>query len=559
MKAAVENVPDSAISGDLPVKTDCLPFTQVPHSTRLFTDFLAYTSSVRRFYPRSPRFSDWFQDETPNQRYDQARRLRVANLLERQNRSWNASPKTLENIERFRAGASAVVTGQQVGLLGGPLFALFKALTAVKLANEASARAIDAVPIFWLATEDHDLAEVNHTAMPTPDGQLETLVSSARGIDDAPVAAIQFGSDIDPLVEAAVALLGSSPVAEWLRESYRQGETLGSGFARLFARIFADWGLILLDGSDAELDQMAEPLYRTAVEQAAAIDDALLNRGRELESAGYHQQVKVTPSSTLLFMFRDGARTVVQRRVNGDSSVDFVIGDERITRDQLLRRISDRPQDFSPNVLLRPVVQDYLLPTLAYTGGAAEVAYFAQAAVVYEALLGHVTPVLPRFSATLVDAKAQRLLDKYDLSLRDIFQGPDALRHELASRTLPADLQAAFDKAFGALEQCVDAIRGSLARLDSTLVDAANRAGSKMQYQLEHLRSSAARAELRQSEVLERHATFLNNVLFPNKALQEREIAGIYFLARFGSELLKLLYDNIHTDCLDHQIISLSA
>jgi uncharacterized protein YllA (UPF0747 family) len=124
---------------------------------------------------------------------------------------------------------------------------------------------------------------------------------------------------------------------------------------------------------------------------------------------------------------------------------------------------------------------------------------------------------------------------------------------------LPPDLQSAFDKAFAALEQCVEAIRGSLARLDSTLVDAANRAGSKMQYQLEHLRSSAARAELRQSEVLERHATFLSNMLYPNKALQEREIAGIYFVARFGAELLQLLYDSIHADCLDHQVISVSA
>jgi bacillithiol biosynthesis cysteine-adding enzyme BshC len=559
MKAAVENGYDAAISGELPVKTDCLPFTQIPHSTRLFTDFLAYTPAARNFYPRSPRFSEWFQDETPNQRYDRARRDRMATILERQNQNWNASNRTLDNIQRFRASASAVLTGQQVGLFGGPLFGIFKALTAVKLAEEASAGGVDSVPIFWLATEDHDLAEVNHTAMPASDGQLEALVSSAHGVEDAPVGSIQFGPDVEALVEAATSLLGTSEVAGWLRESYRTGETLGSAFARLFARLFADWGVILLDGSDPELDQIAEPIYRAAVERAADIDDGLLSRGRELESAGYHQQVKVTPSSTLLFTFRNGARTVIHRRVNGDSSTDFVIGDERITKDELLRRISSNPEDFSPNVLLRPVVQDYLFPTLAYTGGAAEVAYFSQVAVVYQAILGHVTPIVPRFSATLVDPKAQRLLDKYSLAVPDVFQGPEALKQELASRTLPADLQAAFDKAFAALDQCVEAIRGSLARVDNTLVDAANRAGGKMQYQLEHLRSSAARAELRQSEVLERHATFLSNLLFPNKTLQEREIAGIYFVARFGPELLKLLYEHIHSDCLDHQLISLSA
>lgn len=559
MKIAVEDSYDSARPGELPVKTECLPFTQIPHTTRLFTDWLSSSSSTHHFYPRSPRFSEWFQDETPSLRYDSARRSRVADILERQNGNWNASGKTLGNVARFRAGASAVLTGQQVGLFGGPLFAIFKALTAVRLAEEASASGGDSVPIFWLATEDHDLAEVNHTAMPTNEGQLETLVSSAHGAPDAPVGTIPLGNDIAALVEAASTLLGPGQVADWLRQSYRPGETLGSAFALLFAKLFADWGVILVDGSDPELDAIAEPIYRAAVEHAAEIDDALLSRGRDLETAGYHQQVKVTPSSTLLFNFQDGARTVIHRRVNGDASTDFLVGDQKITQSELLRRISAAPDQFSPNVLLRPVVQDYLFPTLAYTGGAAEVAYFAQAAVVYEKLLGHVTPIVPRFSATLVDAKAQRLLEKYNLSALDVFQGPESLKQQLASRSLPADLQSAFDKANTALEACVDAIRGSLARLDTTLVDAANRAGAKMQYQLDHLRSSAARAELRQSEVLERHATFLSSVLYPNKTLQEREVAGIYFVARYGPDLLRQLYATIHSDCLDHQIVFLSA
>ncbi len=541
------------------MRTECLPFSRIPHTTRLFNDFLSYAPPVRHFYPRSPRFSEWFKNENPNARYDHKRRERVSDILERQNRNWGASAKTLANIARFRAGACAVVTGQQVGFLGGPLFSAFKALTAIKLADEATAGGVDCVPIFWLATEDHDLAEVSHTAMPNPDGMLETLVSSAHGLPDAPVGTVKFGQDVTALIEAAATLLGPSELTDALHQCYRPGETFGTAFAKLFTELFADWGVILLDGLDPELDRIAEPIYRGAIELAVQIDDALLNRGRELEALGYHQQVKVTPSSTLLFTFRDGARTVIHRRINGDSQAEFVIEDERVPQPEMLRRIAERPQDFSPNVLLRPVVQDYLLPTLAYTGGAAEVAYFAQAAVVYQSLLGHVTPVLPRFSATLVDAKAQRLLEKYRLHLTDLFQGPDSLRQELASRTLPADLQAAFDKANRSLEECLDAIRGSLERLDSTLVEAANRAASKMQYQLEHLRASAARAELRQSEVLERHATFLSNVLYPNKSLQEREIAGIYFLARHGLDLLKQLYGIVHTDCLDHQIVSLSA
>src|SRR5690349_5156958 len=150
------------MSGELPVKSQCLPFSQIPHTTKLFADFLAYSPKVQPFYPRSPHFAEWVKEEARGLKYDSARRERVATLLERQNTAWGASLKTKENISRLRTGASVVVTGQQVGLFGGPLFSIFKALTAVKLANEATAAGVDAVPVFWLATSDHDLAEINH-------------------------------------------------------------------------------------------------------------------------------------------------------------------------------------------------------------------------------------------------------------------------------------------------------------------------------------------------------------------------------------------------------------
>jgi bacillithiol synthase len=147
------------------MKSQCLPFTQVPHTTRLFLDYLSYSPSVRGMYPRSPIFSEWVKDEAGRVVYDGARRGKVSEILERQNRAWGASAKALANIERLKRGAVAAVTGQQVVLFGGPLFSIFKALTAVKLAEEATAAGVDCVPIFWLATEDHDLAEVNQVAL----------------------------------------------------------------------------------------------------------------------------------------------------------------------------------------------------------------------------------------------------------------------------------------------------------------------------------------------------------------------------------------------------------
>jgi bacillithiol synthase len=325
----------------------------------------------------------------------------------------------------------------------------------------------------------------------------------------------------------------------------------------LFTRLFADWGVVLLNASDPELHRIAAPIYRAAIERAAVLDDALRARGKELESASYHQQVKVTPSSTLLFVLRNGSRTVIHRRSNGSSQPDFLIGEEKIRQVKLLDEISSSPHRFSPNVLLRPVIQDYLLPTLAYTGGSAEIAYFAQAAVVYEALLQRVTPVLPRFSATLIEAKPQALLERYGLTLPDLFHGPEALRETLAGHTLPQDLQSAFEQADSALKDSMMRVQDSLARLDKTLLDAAANATSKMKHQLDQLRSRAARAELRQTEVLARHADLLNSALYPNKTLQEREIAGLYFVVRHGIGILRDLYEAIPTNCLDHQVIYL--
>jgi bacillithiol biosynthesis cysteine-adding enzyme BshC len=539
------------------VKSECLPFSQIPHTTQLFTDFLSHNSKVQQFYPRSAYFNEWFKDEASNLAYDSGRRERVSSILERQNQSWGASAKALENIARLRTGALAVVTGQQVGLFGGPLFAIFKALTAVKLAEQATRAGIDCVPVFWLATEDHDLEEVNQVSIPGSDGSLQKLTAPIEGLAAAPVGRVRFGAEIQSVVDAAAGLLGTSEISDFLREAYRPGDNFGSAFARLFARLFADWGVILLDPSDPEFHQISEPIYQAAIERAAELDEALLARGRALEAADYHQQVKVTQSSTLLFTLRNGARVPVQRRVTGQGTAEFVIEEEQVAEAELLKRVASSPQDFSANVLLRPVIQDYLLPTLAYTGGSAEVAYFAQVGVVYEALLGRVTPIVPRLSATIVEPKLKGLLERYGLSLPDLFQGPERLRELMASRTLPKELQSAFDQAEVSLEKSLAAIRDGLARLDSTLVDSATNAASKMQHQLTQLRARAARAELRQTEIVGRHAEVLCNLLYPNKTLQEREIAGGFFVARHGAELLRCIYDTIHIDCLDHQVISL--
>jgi len=533
------------------MKTECIPFDRLPHTSKLFDDFLA--GKAQQFYPRSIRFSEWAADQAQQINFDGIRRKAIADVLQSQNAGWNASPQTLENIARFKNGASAVVTGQQVALFGGPLFSLLKAITAIKLAEEARQKGVDAVPIFWLATEDHDFVEVNHADLLGKEKtSLHRIEVGAGGIEGAPVSARPLTKDIEAAVSSVAELLGESEVTDLLRRFYRPGETLGSAMANLFARLFGEYGLILLDPSGADVHRIAAPIFVEAIRRADELDKGLLQRGKELESAGYHQQVKVTESSTLLFSLETGARVPI-KRTNGK----FVIGKEPVNADELERRITQAPEKFSANVLLRPVMQDFILPTLAYVGGPAEVAYFAQCEVVYKTLLGRITPIVPRCSATLIEEHQQKILQKVPLSLPEVFQDPTSLKKLIASRVMPADLQKRFDDAANQLEMTLRSITEPLEKFDPTLADAAKGSASKMRYQLKRLRDRTVAAELNRDQVLSRKAQELSTVLFPNNNLQEREIAGVSFLARHGAELLQRLHDALQTSCPGHQIVKL--
>lgn len=531
---------------------DCLPFSAVPHTSRLYTDYLAQFARVQRYYAAPPLRRDWYGSQSAALRYDSDRRARVGAVLERQNRAWGASGKTLDNLRRFHAGAAAAVTGQQVTLFGGPLFALYKAMTAIKVAEQATGAGVDAVPVFWLATEDHDLAEVSKAVLLAPDGNLHAFESTASGPANAPISTVRFGDEVAQLTGLARDLLGDAVLADVLADAYRPGATVGDAFARLFAHVFRDYGIILLDPSDPELHQVAASVYRAAIVGAADLDRELLERGRALESAGYHQQVKVTPSSTLVFAV-DGQARVPIHRANGD----FTIGQNKLSEAELLARIAAEPDQFSANVLLRPIVQDHLLPTLAYIGGPAEVAYFAQAEVVYRELLGRVTPVLPRLHAFLIEPRIERLLAKYHLGVADTFHGVERLRERMAAGVLPNALEPKFAAAEQAVSAPFDEILAELAKLDPTAADAARKRVAKIRYQLGRIRQRAGRSEAGRCREIDHHASLLSNALYPNKNLQEREIAGISLLARHGAALLERLHDLTGNDCPDYHLIGL--
>src|SRR5258707_4990545 len=393
-----------------------LPIEALPHQPQLLLDYLNSYDRVSAFYQHKPQLESVLKAARDLQ-FPADRRSAVTAILRQQNELLGSGAATRTNLDRLEKGAVAVVSGQQVGLFGGPCYAVYKAIAAVRIAKDLTEQGINAVPVFWMATEDHDLDEVRKVSF-FHEGLLMKLELPGGVGNGAPVGRIPLGSGIAELLQAGSVALGGaqSQLARMLADCYGAEDTYGSGFGKLFARLLGDSGLILLDPLDLRLHQLAEPVLANAIEQRDALEEQLLQRGTALENAGYPAQVKVTARSTVPFhISRDGRQAVTSNAGNFES------GNNRWTKSQLLAAIHGEPESFSPNALLRPVVQDFLLPTVAYIGGPSEISYFAQSEVLYRCLLGRMPVMLPRAGFTVVDTKAQRLLKQYGLQVEDVW------------------------------------------------------------------------------------------------------------------------------------------
>jgi bacillithiol biosynthesis cysteine-adding enzyme BshC len=544
---------------------DCLTPAELPRLTRLYAAYLAAPKSLSAFYPQTPDFAGikiaLRELGKGVGQYPNEMRAAVTGILRAQNRAFAGGtlPEQAErNLSRLEAGAAAVVTGQQVGLFGGPAYTFYKAISALRIAAQLRERGLDAVPIFWMGGEDHDIAEVNHVYWPGS-AWLERLEWAPAGgqpeSKDRSVGKIRLGSEIASLVRKAVESLGgpaSLDLGRILTAAYQPDQTFGSSFARMMSAIFAPHGLLLLDPIDNQLHALAAPLMRRAASTSAELTASLLQQNKRLENAGYHAQVKVTERSTLLFADIEGARLAVQRRNSG-----FAAGLKEWSAVQLAAQIDAHPELFSPNALLRPVVQDTLLPTVAYIGGPAEIAYFAQNAVLYKALLGRMPAILSRASFTIIEPQVARLLVKYSLTPARIFRGRQKLRMQMERQHLPKGLAARFTASETKIRKLLEGLRKPLVNIDATLVGALDTATRKMLYQFEKLRGKAGRAADFRSGVLDRHEQAILAALFPQHELQERTSSLVPFLARHGLKLLDTLSKDSGLGAAAHRIVRL--
>lgn len=546
------------------LRVETLPFDQIPQQSRLFLDYLRDPSALRQFYPEAVRhhFELAERRERVLANY-QTNRSAVCDALERLNQGWQASKETLANIGLLRSSdCIAVVSGQQAGLFGGPLYTIYKALSAIKLAECLNQRGIKAAPVFWIATEDHDFEEVASAHFIDRNCRLATVsVSNEIHSEGSPVGhAILDDSinvTIDKLLQSLPATEFSDELSQLLRETYRPGQNFGDAFARAMMRLTGSRGLILLDPLDPELKRLAAPLYARAAKHADQIAQAIVERSRALEAAGYHAQVTPSENSFPLFLHDENrARHALTRTDNGKYHVK-TRPDEEYSADELADWCAHEPERFSPNVTLRAVVQDYLLPTIAYYGGAAEIAYFAQTAEVYRILERPATPILPRASFTFVRKHTWRSLERYGIRLSDFFQGLDHVIAEVVQKYLGQETSATFEHTTQTFNSELDALQEQLRRVDPTLADALDKGRRKINYQIEGLRTRFNRAQVGRDEAVNRQLEHAFDLLYPKKSLQERQINITSYLARHGHYFVDWAFDAIDLGSNDHQIVYL--
>ncbi len=547
------------------MQTECYPISTLPGTSALFRDFAEATDRetvrrMRRWYPSDPFGMGWAGSAPA---LAQGHREALANALLAEADLFQASDAARANIERLRAGAAAVVTGQQVGLFGGPLLTLLKAATAIRKAGDATRlTGREHVPVFWLASEDHDLPEVDQVHLPTKD-RIESLGArlETHGIS-MPVGNIPTGDAIETALAWAEERLGFAPICEVLRDAYTDQDgyraTLASAFGRLLSHVFAEQGLIVMDASLRAFHALGADVLRAALEEAGSLETLLAKRSAELEAAGYHAQVKVAPEMSLLFLISSTHDGLQERRALRRSKDGlWKAGTQSYSTPELLEILAAEPERLSPNALLRPVFQDAILPTAAYIGGPAEIAYFAQSAVVYEQILGRVTAVLPRLSATLVEPAIAHVLGQHELQLTDVLAARTAeeLSTKLGARAMPIEGKRKLAAAGTALDEELSTLLAYMTSISPDLGRAAGVSASKMRYQMNRLRRMAARFQLEREASLRKHATAVMLSLYPEEHLQERLLAGIWFLARVGESLPQMLVEHAGQECPGHRVI----
>ena len=538
-------------------------FGDIPGNQNLFLDYIYEFENVQEYYKHNFRNKDSYVNlfkSISASRKDKQHNLSA--IIKNQYSSLQSiSNKTIRNIELIdKEKTITVVTGQQLGILGGPLYTIYKIITAIRLANQLTERydEFKFVPVFWLEGDDHDFNEVRSINLFDDENQVINIGYKEEIDDDdakQSIGKINFDEALNEFFSKYESSLRDSDfkneLLTKLKECYQVGKSFKQSFKDLIYWLFDEYGLVIFDPQDVEVKSLLKPIFKKEVNDFAIHTQKLIQVSAKLEEL-YHAQVKVKPVN--LFYHTDDGRYSVE-------PVEDIFKLRRkrkqFTKDEILTEIENFPDKFSPNVLLRPICQDFLFPTGFYIGGPSEIAYFAQVTPLYD-FYNIVSPIIfPRSSATILEKNVASGLDKYDLSMNDIFLGLDGLKEKVIASLSENNIEIAFEEASKEIELTFDKIKENLFAIDKTLVDSSGRYKDRIMSSIAELKSKATKAQETKHETTIRQLTRLSNLLYPLGNLQEREINFTYFYNKYGKDFIRKVYDDISVSEFEHQVISL--
>ncbi len=540
---------------DSPASTSRLVEPEKLDYSRIYLDFVAGRKPASEFYPAlSPEEVAADLGQTG---FD---RGRMVEILRRQNLIYAASSASMANLERLLdKRAVCVFAGQQAGLFGGPLLTLVKALSIVKTARRYSEQLNrPIVPMFWISGDDHDLEEADHTFVLTRQGEICKNSYQTAPAAEIPTSEIRLNDpdELDRAIGYLRECLGESDFTDDLYElisrSFTTDDTLVTAFGKFMAALTGDLGLVLFSPGDVEAKRLAAPFFRAIIEKRNEVHDTLAATNLKIERAGYHLQVDKKGSSTHLFYNLDGRQPV---RRQGER---FTVGDTSFSREDLLARISEHPEKFSPDVITRPVFQSYLFPVMVQLGGPAEIAYLAQLNPLFE-LFDLPAPVdKARPTLTLVEKRGERLMQQLNIRFEDFLGDVEQVINRVMAESFPVDLETDFETLRKSVASQFRTFIDRALAFDQGLTQSAGQMSGKVDFILKGFESKLFAAHKKKSRQTRDRIYRLNNALCPHHELQERTLNITYFLARYGLDLTGYIYDRMDPEQTAHQLISLA-
>jgi bacillithiol biosynthesis cysteine-adding enzyme BshC len=529
----------------------------------LYADYTTHFDRVKNFYSGDYTSKESLHKKINSLVHRKYERTLLHRILNEQNREYHSGIKTLANIDLLSNDTTfAVVTGQQLGLGTGPLYTIYKAITAVKLAEKLSSEfpEFNFVPVFWLEGEDHDFAEVNKLKFINAknefmvieyllDGKpLEKNIGAAGNVIlDEHVK--QFFDDVQKNFPQSEY---SSDLFEALHGYYKPGNSFLHAFTGFFNHIYEDSGLIYLNSNHPELKKLLSPLFIKEINANAETSKLVIQKSVELEEH-YHAQIKAKALN--LFMFHKGGRYLIEPSESGDYFLRNTR--QRFTKDELLTLAANSPEVFSPNVVLRPLCQDFLLPTVEYVAGPAEIAYFAQLKPVYEYFALTMPVIYPRASVTIAEEKIHKVLEKYSLELIELFGDVDSVLSKVSDQVSEVKVDALFSLLDDRIKEAVNEARFGIQQIDPTLNGTVDSTLQKFQHYLDILKQKTQKAQQQKEDISLQQIKKAALNIFPNGNFQEREFSVVQYLNKYGPDFVKWIANEVVIDKFQHQIISI--